>query len=175
MLVAAIAVLVIAGVLGIYFFSRPDATAMHAPPNSAYILENQVTHARLLPTPSKHAFSYPTLALFLSLDALEEHALDLARGWFFGYGGTAWRVTGLRSGAYLLPDAGADKGGKKTIKDKLREVLGRWGYDGELLGRVWVLTMPSYMGYEGINPLTVHYCYEREREELAWVVLEASG
>ncbi len=36
-----------------------------------------------------------------------------------------------------------------------------------------MLTMPSYMGYEGINPLTVHYCYEKDGErELAWVVLE---
>ncbi len=36
-----------------------------------------------------------------------------------------------------------------------------------------MLTMPSYMGYEGINPLTVHYCYKKDGErELAWVVLE---
>ncbi len=36
-----------------------------------------------------------------------------------------------------------------------------------------MLTMPSYMGYEGINLLTVHYCYEKDGErELAWVVLE---
>ncbi|KAI0742834.1 hypothetical protein C8Q80DRAFT_1346406 [Daedaleopsis nitida] len=138
----------------------------------AYILENQVTHARLLPTPSAHAFSYPTLALFLSLDALEAHSLDLAHGWLFGYGGTSWRVAGLRSAAYLLPDP------RRSIKEKLREVLGQYGHDARRLGEVWLLTMPSYMGYEGINPLTVHYCYEKvegggEREDrLAWVVLE---
>ena len=60
------------------------------------------------------------------------------------------------------------------------------GHDAGRLGEVWMLTMPSYMGYEGINPLTVHYCYEKRRDDgthddddddgggsrLAWVVLE---
>ena len=23
----------------------------------------------------------------------------------------------------------------------------------------WMLTMPSFLGFEGINPLTVHFCY----------------
>ncbi|KAH9920876.1 uncharacterized protein BXZ73DRAFT_91887 [Epithele typhae] len=153
-------------------------TRMSTPPRApraAYILENTVAHARLLPTPSKHAFAYPTLALLLSLDALESPArdLDLARGWLFGYGGTAWRVAGLRPAAYLLPDGDS---GTKSVKAKLGEVLGRDGQDAARLGRVWMLTMPSYLGYEGINPLTVHYCYGRreegEEEELAWVVLE---
>ena len=122
----------------------------------------------------------------LSLDALESHELDLARGWLFGYGGTAWRVTGLRAGAYLLPDAYTLVSGQRQdanvtsprgIKEGLREVLARSGWDAGRLGRVWMLTMPSYMGYEGINPLTVHYCYEAEVEEperLGWVVLEVS-
>ena len=169
----------------------------------AYILENVVTHARLLPAPAAHAFSYPTLALFVPLDALEAGGLELARGWLFGYsgsatgtgagsGGKAWRVTGLRAGAYLFPDgdrggvAGERKGQEpiaKGIKAKLRELLGECGHDGERLGGVWMLTMPSYMGYEGINPLTVYYCYVPaaegeeggeggERERLGWVVLE---
>ncbi|KAI0759044.1 hypothetical protein C8Q74DRAFT_1372913 [Fomes fomentarius] len=146
---------------------------------TAYILENVVTHARLLPTPSAHDFAYPTLAFLLPLDALESHALDLGRGWLFGYGGTSWRVTGLRSAAYLSPDApptrtGTGSGGRsRSIKEKLREVLTECGHDAARLGEAWMLTMPSYMGYEGINPLTVHYCYEKDGErELAWVVLE---
>ncbi|TBU31336.1 hypothetical protein BD311DRAFT_804818 [Dichomitus squalens] len=141
-------------------------------PNNAYILENTVTHARLLPEPSTHAFSYPTVAFLLSLDALESHSLDLAGGWLFGYGGVSWRVTGLRSAAYLLPDSRKD--GKKSwgIKEKLQEVLEQHGEDGDELGDVWTLTMPSYLGYEGINPLTVHYCYARGEERLAWVVFE---
>ena len=175
------------------------------PHAQAYILENVVTHARLLPAPSAHAFSYPTLALFVALDALEAGELELARGWLFGYrggagaGGKAWRVTGLRAGAYLFRDGDRDRGGRgelkgrkdirkgeqpRGIKAKLRELLRQYGHghghDGERLGGVWMLTMPSYMGYEGINPLTVYYCYVPaaegeeggERERLGWVVLE---
>ncbi|PIL25962.1 hypothetical protein GSI_11716 [Ganoderma sinense ZZ0214-1] len=139
---------------------------------NAYILENSVTHARLLPAPSTHAFTYPTLAFFLSLDALESHALDLGGGWLFGYGGTSWRVTGLRSNAYLLPETRGDKRETRGIKAKLREVLVEHGHDGSQLGDAWMLTMPSYMGYEGINPLSVHYCYTKDQGRLAWVVFE---
>lgn len=196
------------GLLSLMSFLRsPTRQRDEQPSTTAYILENTVTHARLLPTPATHAFSYPTLALLLSLDALEAGALDLGRGWLFGYGGTAWRVTGLRSGAYLLPDASSASNsgthgidgsngdsrneGRKgntgnSIKAKLAEVLVRQGMDGARVwawaetGDAWVLTMPSYVGYEGINPLTVYFCYARgEGEEgegedgaLEWVVLE---
>lgn len=141
-------------------------------PNNAYILENSVTHARLLPKPSTHAFTYPTLAFFLSLDALESHSLDLGRGWLFGYGGTSWRMTGLRSNAYLQPESKRDGQGPQGIKAKLQQVLVEHGHDGSQLGDAWMLTMPSYMGYEGINPLSVHYCYTKDEERLAWVVFE---
>ncbi|KAI0670227.1 hypothetical protein C8Q78DRAFT_975614 [Trametes maxima] len=169
-------------------FSKRRPTSLAAP---AYVLENTVTHARLLPAPATHAFTYPTLAFLLSLDALEAHALDLARGWLFGYGGTAWRLTGLRSGAYLLPDtfpghgsrstsgASASKGtlGQWGLKAKLVDVLVMQGKDAARVGEwkevgdAWMLTMPSYMGFEGINPLTVYFCYSREGV-LEWIVLE---
>ncbi|KAI0369243.1 hypothetical protein BV20DRAFT_997085 [Pilatotrama ljubarskyi] len=158
-------------------------------PGAAYILENTVIHARLLPAPSTHAFTYPTLAFLLSLNALETHALDLGRGWLFGYGGTAWRLTGLRNGAYLLPDSynppralslptdGRASHGVKSLKAKLAEVLvlqrvderrvQQWAKEGD----AWMLTMPSYVGYEGINPLTVYFCYASEGT-LEWIVLE---
>ncbi len=52
-----------------------------------YLLHNEVTHARLLPVDSAHAFTYPTIAFLVSLDELERRQLDLGRGWVFGYGG----------------------------------------------------------------------------------------
>ncbi|KAI8990412.1 hypothetical protein BD414DRAFT_483556 [Trametes punicea] len=149
----------------------------------AYILENTVTHSRLLPRSSTHAFSYPTLAYLLSLNALEAHALDLGQGWLFGYGDTSWRLTGLRSGSYLLPDNHTASGGcdtrktKRSLKVKLAEVLEMHGFNATRIrawtaeGDAWMLTMPSYVGYEGINPLTVYFCYSA-RGELEWVVLE---
>ena len=160
--------------------SRTNTRAMPAPLHAAYILENQVAHARLLPAAARHAFAYPTLALLLSLDALDAHALDLARGRLFGYGAPAGRLTAVRAAAYLLPDPALDgRSGKEWgMKDKLREVLARHGQDAGALGKAWMLTMPSYLGFEGINPLTVHYCYLRgdvgaeQEERLGWVILE---
>ncbi|OSD00013.1 hypothetical protein PYCCODRAFT_1394179 [Trametes coccinea BRFM310] len=156
-------------------------TSDEAPHRAAYILENTVTHARVLPQPSAHAFTYPTLAFLLSLNALEAHELDLGRGWLFGYGGTSWRLTGLRSEAYLLPDvrgsAVVGERGARALRDKLADVLCLHGRDEERVrtwleeGDAWMLTMPSYLGYEGINPLTVYFCYGT-RGQLEWVVLE---
>ncbi|KAJ6578852.1 hypothetical protein DFH09DRAFT_1030747 [Mycena vulgaris] len=138
-------------------------TGMSTPSPRGYVLENQVTHARLLPTASKHAFVYPSLSLLLSLDALENHSLDLARGWIFGYGGRWARLVGLRPDPYLTPDGG-------SLRQRLETVLRDRGFAGEL-DDAWVMTMPSLLGFEGINPLTVYFCY-RPGGELFMTVLE---
>ncbi|KAF7329885.1 hypothetical protein MKEN_00252200 [Mycena kentingensis (nom. inval.)] len=129
-----------------------------------YILENSVVHARLLPT--THAFTYPTFSFFVSLNALEAHSLDLARGWVFGYGGRWGRVFGLRAAPYLTPGHG-------SIKQKLEDVLKGQGRAEEALrlDDAWMYTMPSLLGFEGINPLTVYFCYDAVGE-LFIVVLE---
>lgn len=135
-----------------------------------YILQNQVTHARLLPAKSAHAFTYLTLSFLVSLDALENHVLDLGRGWVFGYGGLWGRLTGLRSNPYL-----ADHGGKRTIRQKLEDVLSERGLSTESgsFEDAWMMTMPSFMGFEGINPLTVYFCY---RSGTLWLtVLEVQS
>ena len=72
--------------------------------SSAYILTNKVTHARILPLNSAHAFSYPTIACLFPLRALESNALDIGRGWVFGYGGVTSRVIGIRPQGYLYDD-----------------------------------------------------------------------
>ncbi|OCB86023.1 hypothetical protein A7U60_g6920 [Sanghuangporus baumii] len=151
--------------------------------NNAYILENTVFHARHLPISSKHAFTYPTLALLLRLSALESRDLDLCAGRLFRYspaGSPApWaRVMGVRPETYLHdPNSyleGSVKG--KSVREKLAEVLMRFQVDPREMEDVWMLTMPRYLGAEGINPLTVYYCYKKMRRdaggELAlWVVV----
>lgn len=123
----------------------------------AYLLHNQVTHARLLPANASNAFTYPTLAFLVSLDALEKGDLDLGYGWIFGYGGIWGRIVGLRSQPYLRKGAG-------SIKDKLEALLSDRGVlnGTNMLGDAWMLTMPSFLGFEGINPLTVYFCYDGE-------------
>ncbi|CCM05918.1 uncharacterized protein FIBRA_08156 [Fibroporia radiculosa] len=134
-----------------------------------YILEQQVTHRRLRPRPSTHAFSYPTLFLLLSVNALESRSLDLFFGRLFGYGSIFWRLTGLRAAAYL--STSSDRTRAQSIKARLQDVLSSNGYDGNLLSDAWMMTMPSYLGFEGINPLTVYFCYRAE-PALWLVVLE---
>lgn len=142
----------------------------------AYILQNKVSHARHLPRVSSHAFVYPTLCFLLSLSALETNKLDLGHGRLFGYrsagSGAYARVTGIRPEAYLHDyDLGC---GGRSIREKLRDVLCRFGHEGEELEDAWMMTMPSYLGVEGINPLTVFYCYKKASAQLWLVVLEVN-
>ncbi|KAF8598618.1 hypothetical protein BDV93DRAFT_450833 [Ceratobasidium sp. AG-I] len=145
-------------------------------PAAGYVLTNQVVHARLLPAASKHAFTYPTLVLLLSLSALEEGELNCGwRGVVFGYPGIWGRICGLRPGPYLRDhsssssDNVAGTGPGSTIRAKLVDLLRPSGVQ---LGEVWMMTMPSFLGFEGINPLTVYFCYEEGREDVWGVVLE---
>ncbi|KAF9497432.1 hypothetical protein BDN71DRAFT_1444927 [Pleurotus eryngii] len=125
-----------------------------------YVLRNKVTHQRLLPVPSSHRFVYPTVCLLVSLSALEKGALDVGRGWLFGYGGIFGRLTGLRPEPYLT--AGSSSwNGHSTIRERLIQVLTpRFTNAAELLEDAWMMTMPSFLGFEGINPLTVYFCYK---------------
>jgi DUF1365 family protein len=134
-------------------------------PYTAYLVQNKLTHSRLLPKESTHAFVYSTPYICASLNALESHALDKGKGWLFSYGGVAWRLTGLRESAYLQP---ATYPGQ-TIKHKIEVLLKRRGYDAQLLEDVWMLTMPTYLGYEGMNPLTVYFLYKKDGSP--WIVL----
>ncbi|KAF8681233.1 hypothetical protein RHS04_03716 [Rhizoctonia solani] len=138
-------------------------------PSTAYILTNQVIHARLLPLESKHAFSYQTMSLLLSLSALESQALNC--GWWgviFGYPGIWGRMTGIRPQAYLKDQIGPGAF-SPSIREKLADLLRK---SNMKLGEVWMMTMPSFMGFEGINPLTVYFCYEEGKTNLWGVVLE---
>lgn len=61
---------------------------------------------------------------------------------------------------------------RRSIREKLKDVLCRFGHDGSELEDAWMMTMPSYLGVEGINPLTVFYCYKKTSPQLWMVVLE---
>ena len=108
----------------------------------------------------------------VSLNALESHLLDRGGGWLFGYGGVSFRITGIRPSGYVY----ANEPSTRSIKEKLKKLLVDRGLDqeGDTLEDAWMLTMPSYLGYEGINPLTVYFCYQREGTEPWAIVLEVS-
>ena len=150
-------------------------------PAPAYVIHNSVHHSRFLPVESRHSFTYPTLSFLLSLSHLEASKLDIAEGYFFRYNNTGRRglvprLTSIRPDAYLqdaIPESPKGKSAKPlSIRTKLEAVLSRFGHDARSLDNAWMLTMPSYMGVEGINPLTVYYCYKKKEPRLWIVVLE---
>lgn len=144
---------------------NPNCSAGEERPVAGYIVQNKLTHTRLLPKESVHTFTYSTPYLLASLNALEKHELDLWRGWLFGYGGISWQVTGLREATYLQP---ATFPGQR-IKQKIEVILQRKGYNLEELEDVWTLSMPAYFGYDGMNPLTVYYAYKKNGSP--WLVI----
>ena len=83
------------------------------------------------------------------------------------------RLTGIRPSAYLQNYVYKKESikGSQTIKAKLCDVIARFGHDASKLSDAWMMTMPSYFGFEGINPLTMYYCYNNE-QDLWLVVLE---
>jgi DUF1365 family protein len=156
----------------IYAFSHLLSTPGNARTSpQAYILRSITSHARFLPVDSRHAFTYPVLSLLLPLSALESGQLSLLNGFLFSFGGVHGRILGMRSAGYLYDDSGKEP----SIRRKLGEALRQFGIEpAEQMDDAWILTMPSYCGFEGINPLTVYFCYRKEGPELRIVVLEVS-
>ena len=163
--ITSLAILLVILAIACYFYLSysPRCTSF---PSHAYILLNNVHHSRLLPTSSKHSFSYPTLSLLLSLRALESHSLDLLGGYVFCYGGLYFRLTGVRPDGYFMPDSKGKR--KRSIMQKLMILLEERGIEGEVED-VWMVTMPSYLGFEGINPLTVYFVYNSQGS--CWLVI----
>lgn len=117
------------------------------------LIPSYTSHARLLPTPTKHAFSYPLIYLGVDIDALEDGRLDLPMR-MLSYGGSPMsKVLGLRSMNYLTP-------GERSLRHKLNTLLSERGMTQDRIGRAWMVTMPSLLGFESINPLTVWYVYD---------------
>ncbi|KAJ3886429.1 hypothetical protein GG344DRAFT_81718 [Lentinula edodes] len=119
-----------------------------------YILTNAVSHTRFIPF--LYTFKYTTIAVFVEISALEDSKLDTPL--LFGYN-KRWRsLCSLSSDGYLLRSSGI---GKMGFRDKVRALLQQGGCGDVLDGtsEIWMLSMPSYLGFEGINPLTVYLIY----------------
>ena len=128
------------------------------------LIPSYTSHARLLPTPARHTFSYPLIYLGVDVDALEAGRLDIPMR-LLSYGGNPLtKVLGLRSINYLTPGAG-------SMRSKLERLLLQQGMAKDQICRAWLVTMPSLLGFESINPLTVWYVYDAMRQ-LSCVILE---
>lgn len=147
-----------------YLITPRSQTRVPSDALQSIVVPAYTSHARHLPKPSRHAFSYPLLYVGVDIDCLQSGSLNLPRR-LFGYGGRAWtKVLGLRSQGYL-------QAGPEQLRTKVELLLGGHGIRKEEIARVWLVTMPSFLGFEGINPLSVWYVYNSKRE-LRCVILE---
>ncbi|OCF35705.1 hypothetical protein I316_02760 [Kwoniella heveanensis BCC8398] len=158
----------------LYLHFRSFLSPSRKPPSTAlpsFFYPAITSHGRQLPVTAKNTFSYTVLYMAVDVDSLESGSLDLPFR-VMGYGGSPWsKILGLRTKKYLGP------GDKQGFRAKVKDVLKRNGLPTDDVGRIWLLTMPSYMGYEGDNPLTTWFLYTKpkggaERGELWGVILE---
>lgn len=135
--------------------------------NLAHLYKTTLIHARFLPEEARHRFSYSTLNVGVELSALEDRTLDSGR--WFAYNRGA--LLSVRSKGY------ADVAPSKacSIEERLKRFLQARGVNTAQIARIYTTSMPCYLGFEGINPLVVHYCYSESdcgAMELCLVVLE---
>jgi len=98
--------------------------------------------------------------------------LAFRHGFLFGAGTSSWtKLTNIRPAAYLTDDGVQGK----NLAEQFREFVKLRGLDvnaGDVRD-AWLLTRPSYFGFEGINPLSVWFCYSGDHR-LNMVLLEVS-
>ena len=147
--------------------ARPHERSNPLPPGTlrSVLIPSYTSHARLLPKPTKHSFTYPLIHVGIDIDALESGSLDLPGRLFTYRGHPLSKVLGLRSRNYLVP-------GPQSFRTKVNDLLLSHGMDEEEIGRAWLVTMPSFLGFEAINPLSVWYVYTKGGGGLSAVILE---
>ncbi|PWN24645.1 hypothetical protein BDZ90DRAFT_234915 [Jaminaea rosea] len=156
----------------------PVTSSSSLPPPSAWLVPSYIHHARMLPLASKHTFRYPTLYLAVQLGALEAGECNVgAQGrlfrWNAGSKSNRWAMTALEAIDYL----GSNEETSWLAKLELELRQRHWLAAGQTLDadayEVWAISMPSYFGFHGINPLTVYYIYRKEhgRRGQFWLCL----
>lgn len=122
------------------------------------------SHRRTIPVSAIHSFSYPLIYLGLDLDDLESGKLDLPQSRAFIYGANPWKsVLGIQKDSYLATVT--DSTSSLSFRQRLVKMLAESGVEEQEVGRVWMVTMPSYIGKSGINPLTTYFVYRKAGAE----------
>ncbi|KAI8453723.1 hypothetical protein BY996DRAFT_4582765 [Phakopsora pachyrhizi] len=159
------------------------------PTQSSHLFYLRTLHSRS--RPSSFNFSYRLIYFGLDLNQLESNRCDLPYLFRFYCGKiTSNRLfrtlTSISPESYLYQSrprlTGSDGYDQSSIRSKLIEFLTSGGFVTdpiEEVGRCYLITMPAYLNYETINPLSIHLCYHPQtqdqsdnRPKLRLVVLE---
>ncbi|KAK8870102.1 hypothetical protein IAR55_000672 [Kwoniella newhampshirensis] len=163
--------------IGLSFIVHYRFGVNHPPPTPtlpSFFIPAVTSHGRHLPLTAKNTFSFSVLYVGVDIDTLESGQLNLPFRVFAYSGHPATKILGLRSNKYL------GKGeGREGFRARLNKFLITSGsrIRPEDIGKVWLVTSPSFVGYEGPNPLSTWYCYGKaqdggEGSELVCVILE---
>lgn len=140
------------------------------------ILPSITSHRRLLPTPAAHAFSYPLVYLGVDVDDLEQGRLNAGpAGLALRYGRPWSALLSVQADSYLAtrPFADNDHPHAVGLRQGLLNLLSEFhSIESASVGRIWLVSMPSYVGKRAMNPLSVWFVYARSDRKLMAVVLE---
>ncbi|KAK4052497.1 hypothetical protein OIV83_002299 [Microbotryomycetes sp. JL201] len=156
--------------LWLFHTSRPRSDKLQYP-GTGHVFRAKTVHARYLPVASRHQFSYPVLFFGLDLDSLERHELDIDSRVFCynaSASGSKWQVCSIEPDVYFDPPVTDEQhqGIKYKLRKHLVQNLGPEEDVDKCTESVYTVTMPKYLGFQDINPLTVHFCYSKDRHTL---------
>ena len=124
----------------------------------AFSLHSTTSHARFLPADVRHAFAYPVLSLLLLLSALESGRPSLLNMFLFSFGTIrAFSVYAVQGISMTTAEANRRYESSLRVRCRIFSIQ----HANEQTDDAWILTIPSYFGFEGIKPLTVYFCYRK--------------
>ncbi|OAV87800.1 hypothetical protein PTTG_09664 [Puccinia triticina 1-1 BBBD Race 1] len=167
--------------------------------SNSHLFINQTLHARFLPSSSAHQFKYSLIQFGLDLDHLESAQLDIPHLFRFAKPANSPPLaTRLRQffdlsnwlkciQIFSISPSSYFKNTNQThsIKQSLfNQLEATFGIDDphEKIGKVYLLSMPTYLGFTSINPLSIYFCYQKPTDPsdpihppLKYVVLDVQN
>ncbi|KAI9601221.1 hypothetical protein H4Q26_001030 [Puccinia striiformis f. sp. tritici PST-130] len=160
---------------------------------NSHLFVNKTVHARFLPSPSNHRFKYDIVQFGVDLDHLESHLLDIPHLFRFHNGThdhhhqtscqilvpSTWinliQIFSISPSSYFKTKTESIK---QALFDQLETQFMIEDVDSKI-GKVYLLSMPTYLGYTTINPLSIYFCYQKsdtlKNPPLKYVVLDVQN
>ncbi|PLW47810.1 hypothetical protein PCASD_04300 [Puccinia coronata f. sp. avenae] len=151
---------------------------------NSHLFNNQTQHARFIP--KKHQFNYSLIQFGVHLDHLEQHELDIPH--LFRYLNNnnnnnnnkqhqntyhlnpfTWLLNTLhifeiKPQSYFKSSSSTPPHSIKASLFNQLETLFHIPNPDHHIGKVYLISMPTYLGFTSINPLSIYFCYEKPEE-----------
>ncbi|EFP74687.2 uncharacterized protein PGTG_00643 [Puccinia graminis f. sp. tritici CRL 75-36-700-3] len=149
--------------------------------SNSHLFINQTHHARFLPSSSTHQFKYSLIQFGLDLDHLEAAQLDIPHLFRFSkpkndqlasrfrllFDPSSWlnliQIFSISPSSYFKNTPSNNTHQAQSIKLALfNQLETQFDLDPhQEIGKVYLLSMPTYLGFTSINPLSIYFCYQK--------------